>query len=112
MVKAYLRYELSSSWGVICSNSNVTYDRSGKLLITSSLENVSIWNPKQGVLVRVSASGVGMTRSPRWPGTKTALLCCAGQVLGTAGLAVRQDCWRGDTVSRVTCGQPDSRGSC
>lgn len=52
MVKAYLRYELTSSWGVICSNSNVTYDRSGKYLITSSLENVSLWNPRQGVLVR------------------------------------------------------------
>jgi U3 small nucleolar RNA-associated protein 12 len=51
MVKAYLRYELTSSWGVICSNSNVVYDRSGKYLITSSLENVSLWNPKQGVLV-------------------------------------------------------------
>ncbi len=61
MVKAYLRYELTSSWGVLCSNSNVTYDRSGKYLITSSLENVSLWNPKQGMLVSafVAAQGMG-----------------------------------------------------
>ena len=53
MVKAYLRYELSSSWGVVCSNSNIIYDRSGKYLITAALENVTLWNPKQGILVRV-----------------------------------------------------------
>lgn len=50
-MKAYLRYELTSSWGVVCSNSNVVYDRSGRYLITSSLENVSLWNVKQGLLV-------------------------------------------------------------
>ena len=52
MVRAYLRYELAGSWGVITSgNSNVCYDHSGKFLLTASLENVSVWNVKQAVLV-------------------------------------------------------------
>lgn len=52
MVKAYLRYELTGSWGVIASsNSNVCYDRSGRHLLTASLENVSVWNVKQAALV-------------------------------------------------------------
>jgi U3 small nucleolar RNA-associated protein 12 len=51
MVKAYLRYEFSGSFGVITSNAFPLYDLSGKLLITASLENVSIWNIKQNTLV-------------------------------------------------------------
>ena len=52
MVKAYLRYELAGSWGVIASaNCNVCYDRSGKHLLSAALENVSVWNVKQAVLV-------------------------------------------------------------
>jgi len=52
MVQAYLRYEQAASFGVICSNSNVVYDRTGRLLITAALENIAIWNIKQGTLVR------------------------------------------------------------
>jgi U3 small nucleolar RNA-associated protein 12 len=56
MVKAYLRYELTSSWGVITSHgSNVAYDHTGKYFITAALENVSIWNVKTAVLVRETA---------------------------------------------------------
>lgn len=51
MVKAYLRYEFSSSFGVITSSSNPVFDAEGKLLITSSLESISVWNIKQGSLV-------------------------------------------------------------
>ncbi len=51
MVKAYLRYDLASTFGVVASNSNVVYDHSGKLIITASLENITIWNVKQGTLV-------------------------------------------------------------
>eukprot|EP00887_Chlorella_sp_A99_P006380 scaffold3.g6380.t1 len=65
MVKAYLRWEQAGQgpWGVITSaNSNIVYDRSGRHLLTASLENVSVWNVKQAVLVRtlqapVSESG-------------------------------------------------------
>ncbi|MEW5304297.1 MAG: hypothetical protein WDW36_006917 [Sanguina aurantia] len=52
MVKAYLRYEFSSSFGVITSSSNPVFDAEGKLLITSSLESISVWNIKQGSLVQ------------------------------------------------------------
>jgi U3 small nucleolar RNA-associated protein 12 len=56
MVKAYLRYELAGSWGVIASaNCNVCYDRSGKHLLSAALENVSVWNVKQAVLVSADA---------------------------------------------------------
>lgn len=51
MVKAYLRYDLASTFGVVTSNSNVVYDHTGKLVITASLESVSVWNVKQGTLV-------------------------------------------------------------
>lgn len=60
MVKAYLRYELQSSWGVIASsNCNVCYDRSGRHLLAASLENVSLWNVKQAALVRAGRGCAG-----------------------------------------------------
>jgi hypothetical protein len=52
MVKAYLRYELSNTWGVITSKSNICYDRHGKYLFTGSLERVAVWDVKQAILVR------------------------------------------------------------
>ncbi len=52
MVKAYLRYDFASSYGVVTSAANPEFDASGKRLISSSLENISIWNIKQGELVR------------------------------------------------------------
>ena len=51
MVKAYLRYEFTGAFGVISSNAAPQYDASGKTLFTGSLENVSVWNIKQGNLV-------------------------------------------------------------
>lgn len=56
MVKAYLRYELANSWGVITSKSHVCYDRRGKFLLTASLERVSVWDVKQAVLVRIKST--------------------------------------------------------
>ncbi|GBG68516.1 hypothetical protein CBR_g3060 [Chara braunii] len=53
MVKAYLRYEASGSFGVIASSaSNITYDASGKLLVSPALENAILWNIKQGASIR------------------------------------------------------------
>lgn len=54
MVKAYLRYELGSTFGVVTSNSAVVYDQSGKFIVTAALENVAVWNARQATLVRVS----------------------------------------------------------
>lgn len=51
MVKAYLRYELSSTFGVVTSNSALLHDTTGKLVVTAALENVAIWNLRQGTLV-------------------------------------------------------------
>ena len=51
MVKAYLRYEQADAFGVITSGSNVVHDASGKHVLTAALENVAVWNLKQGTLV-------------------------------------------------------------
>lgn len=52
MVKAYLRYELSDTWGVITSRSNVCHARQGTCVFAASLERVAVWDVKQAVLVR------------------------------------------------------------
>lgn len=59
MVKAYRRWEQADAFGVITSNSNVLYDKSGKLVICSALEKISIWNLKQGTLVRKHGKQIG-----------------------------------------------------
>ncbi len=51
MVKAYLRYEHAAAFGIIASNANIVYDHSGKLLISAALENINVWNARQGTLV-------------------------------------------------------------
>lgn len=56
MVKAYLRYEHAAAFGVISSGCNVLYDASGKQLFTGALENIAIWNLRQGSLVSSSRS--------------------------------------------------------
>ncbi|EIE21123.1 transducin family protein [Coccomyxa subellipsoidea C-169] len=53
MVKAYLRYELSNTFGVVTSNSALVHDNSGKSVVTAALENVAVWNIRQGTLVRM-----------------------------------------------------------
>ncbi|KAL6777188.1 hypothetical protein ACKKBF_B20505 [Auxenochlorella protothecoides x Auxenochlorella symbiontica] len=52
MVKAYLRYELASSWGVLASNSDICYTHDGAHLVTAALENVNIWNVKRALVVK------------------------------------------------------------
>ena len=56
MVKAYLRYELAEAFGVITSGANIVHDTSGKHVITAALENVAVWNLKQGSRVCISCS--------------------------------------------------------
>ena len=54
MVQSYLRYEKDASFGVIASPSgNVLYDKTGTLAIVPALENVIVWNIKQGTQVHV-----------------------------------------------------------
>eukprot|EP00928_Gymnodinium_smaydae_P035081 TRINITY_DN24750_c0_g2_i1.p1 TRINITY_DN24750_c0_g2~~TRINITY_DN24750_c0_g2_i1.p1 ORF type:complete len:978 (-),score=241.30 TRINITY_DN24750_c0_g2_i1:55-2901(-) len=53
MVKAYLRYESGRSLGVISSReSNVASDRTGKLALAGCVDEVVVWNIRQGVQVR------------------------------------------------------------
>ncbi|GIL71861.1 hypothetical protein Vretimale_671 [Volvox reticuliferus] len=84
MVKAYLRYEFSAAFGVITSAANPTYDASGKLLFTSSLESISVWNPKQGTLVKQLSPVVASTSTATGAGAagsggvaEVTVLCCA-----------------------------------
>lgn len=52
MVKAYLRYELADTWGVITSRSDVCYTSDGKFLVTAALERVQVWSVKQAIVLR------------------------------------------------------------
>ncbi|XP_027349574.1 WD repeat-containing protein 3 [Abrus precatorius] len=53
MVKAYLRYEPASSFGVIASvDSNIAYDSSGKHLFSPALEKIGIWHVRQGLCTK------------------------------------------------------------
>lgn len=51
-MKAYLRYELADTWGVITSRSDICHAKNGKCLFAASLERVAVWDVKQAVLVR------------------------------------------------------------
>lgn len=63
MVKAYLRYEQASSFGVITSlESNISYDSTGKHVLAPALEKVGIWHVRQGICTKTlvpSSSRVG-----------------------------------------------------
>ena len=50
MVKTYLRYEQHSSFGVI-SSANAVFGSKGKIAITAALEEIYLWNIRQGVKV-------------------------------------------------------------
>ncbi|CAL5229844.1 g13253 [Coccomyxa viridis] len=53
MVKAYLRYELGKSFGVVTSGTALDGDSSGKLAITAVHENISLWNLRQGTQAKL-----------------------------------------------------------
>ena len=58
MVKAYLRYEHTSTLGVISSpDSNACFDASGASLITAALDEVAVWSAKTGRRERTLAEG-------------------------------------------------------
>ena len=52
MVKAYLRYELADTWGVIASRSDICHSPCGKFLLTAALERVQVWSKRQAVTLR------------------------------------------------------------
>lgn len=53
MVKAYLRYELGKSFGVVTSGTALDSESSGRLVITAVHENIALWNLRQGTQVRI-----------------------------------------------------------
>lgn len=70
-MKAYLRYEAADAFGVIAStNSSLAYDASGKLLLTGALENLIVWNVKQGTKVGESSRSRMNTNALRTPRTR------------------------------------------
>lgn len=53
MVKSYLRYEREGSFGVIAAlEGNVVYDQSGRFALAPALQDVVVWNLRQGNKVR------------------------------------------------------------
>jgi hypothetical protein len=95
MVKAYLRYQLAASWGVISSSSNVVYDEHGSHLISSALENILIWNVKQAAVVRSFISDNSDGYQNQWACILIGVATCAGAHTGAVGLRVRQGGRRG-----------------
>jgi U3 small nucleolar RNA-associated protein 12 len=52
-MKTYLRYVLHDTFGVIASTqSNAVFDKTGGLALTAALQEVAVWNMRQGTLVR------------------------------------------------------------
>lgn len=52
MVKAYLRYEPSSAFGLVSSFlSNAVVDHTAELVVAPALEDVLVWNLRQGAQV-------------------------------------------------------------
>ncbi|GAB2264114.1 hypothetical protein Droror1_Dr00026248 [Drosera rotundifolia] len=53
MVKSYLRYEPAAAFGVIASvDSNITYDSTGRFLLSPALEKVGVWHVRQGICTK------------------------------------------------------------
>ncbi|WCJ34441.1 transducin family protein / WD-40 repeat family protein [Euphorbia peplus] len=65
MVKAYLRYEPTASFGVIASlESNIAYDSSGKHLLAPALEKLGVWHVRQGVCTKTLAPSTSSRAGP------------------------------------------------
>ncbi|OVA17951.1 WD40 repeat [Macleaya cordata] len=65
MVKSYLRYEPAAAFGVVVSvDSNITYDSTGKHILSPALEKVGVWNVRQGVCSKTLSLSTSSTRGP------------------------------------------------
>ncbi|KAH9625186.1 hypothetical protein KSS87_001871 [Heliosperma pusillum] len=65
MVKSYLRYEQREVLGVIASGeSNISYDNSGKFLLSPALDKVGIWNVRQGVCSKYLSASSSSSPGP------------------------------------------------
>lgn len=88
MVKSYLRYDGSSSIGVITSREcNVILNGSGSLVLTGCVEAIGVWNLRQGVQVRALKTQKASERVTRLclkDGRQP--ICAAGYADGTVRL--------------------------
>lgn len=84
MVKAYLRFEQAGNFGLISAAGALAYSGQGQLLAAAALEDIALWNIKQGSLVRkLTAAGttpVAVTKLAASPATD---LLAAGYSDGT-----------------------------
>lgn len=87
MVKSYLRYSLRSTQGVVASPVHqVALDTEGKLAICAALENVIVWNPRQGTIVRAlkadenKAEVTSLALSPATTGARLAVGYSDGRI--------------------------------
>ena len=110
MVKAYLRYDLANTFGVVASNSNVVYDHTGKLAITASLENVCLWNVKQGTLVRTYLfSALQLTCEASWLGTCVAQQYIQGHLVQVKTLITPTASGKAPAeITQIAVGRADS----
>eukprot|EP00891_Asterochloris_glomerata_P007696 jgi/Astpho2/7696/e_gw1.00115.7.1_t len=85
MVKAYLRYELASAFGVVASGANILYDDTGKIIFAACLENVAMWSVKQASVVRLLQTPPSASGKPAAEATQLAL-STPGQPLRQLGV--------------------------
>nr|CCA24409.1 conserved hypothetical protein [Albugo laibachii Nc14] len=86
MVKSYLRYEHTHSFGVIASSEgNVQYDSTGRSAIAPALSDIIVWNVRQGSQERVFSSTFNSTESSTGKGQVTCLLRSPDNVFLAAG---------------------------
>lgn len=52
MVKSYIKYEGTKSFGLITSNANTIIDITGSYLFTALLEDVGMWHLKTNELIK------------------------------------------------------------
>mmetsp|Transcript_82931 Transcript_82931/g.173632 ORF Transcript_82931/g.173632 Transcript_82931/m.173632 type:complete len:952 (-) Transcript_82931:243-3098(-) len=82
MVKAYLRYDKDHSIGVILSREcNIELDRLGKCALTGAVDQVNVWNLRQGTIVKTLATAKGSERVTR-------LCVCLKTTAGSSLVAV------------------------
>eukprot|EP00927_Polykrikos_kofoidii_P015646 TRINITY_DN16980_c0_g1_i1.p1 TRINITY_DN16980_c0_g1~~TRINITY_DN16980_c0_g1_i1.p1 ORF type:complete len:961 (+),score=166.76 TRINITY_DN16980_c0_g1_i1:102-2984(+) len=66
MVKAYLKYEIGRSVGVITSREcNIAFDHTGKLALAGCVESVVVWSIRQGAAVRTLRTSKAAERVTR-----------------------------------------------
>ncbi|MCL7047922.1 hypothetical protein MKW94_012302 [Papaver nudicaule] len=91
MVKSYLRYEPAASFGVVASiDSNISYDSTGKHLLSPALEKVGVWNVRQGVCAKtLSLSSTSSRGGPSLAVTSIASTTTSQVAVGYADGSVR-----------------------